>query len=464
MVWSHQSNNSYRELEFTIAHVADINLDRLLKRRQIRNSRPCAIATLKILRRVVDEFTGRDVAKLMTQIRHVGRRLTAAQPREMAIGNVVRRVLGLVREVAEDEHEDADTPSMSEAPTPTKPSHRPALNANISTFSPLNKAATQPADIDVLVRESEGPPIDSISNQRPPLLTSHTSYAVNAPAVTSLFGIFSNPAAPSSTSSTPMQASGPTSPSIKPIDMSELSLVDKQAHKDIITDVLQGIQEIGDEIDQCSDQIAGYALEHIHADEMILVHGMSHTIQKFLLTAARKRRFAVILVESETDDRSSVLSSAKNADDGDAQAAYDSDEETLRRRSKERDDAAPDQLANLQHKNLSVTIIPHSAVFAIMSRINKVLLATHAVLANGGLVASTGAYNIAQAARAHKIPVVVLSGVYKLSPMYPFNTDELVEWGDAGAVGDGIAEGVEVSNPVKEYVPEGLVDLYITNL
>lgn len=441
---------------------------RLLKRRQIRNSRPCAIATLKILRRVVDEFKGRDVAKLMAQIRHVGRRLTAAQPREMAIGNVVRRVLGLVREVAEDEHDDMDTPSMSEAGshTPTKFSQRPALNASISTFSPLNKAATQPADMDGQIGESEDTTADPVPDQRPPLLTSHTSYAVNAPAVTSLFGIFSNPAAASPTSSTPMHASGPTSPSIKPFDMAELSLTDKHAHKDIINDVLQGIQEIGDEIDQCADQIAGYAPDHIHADEIVLVHGMSHTIQKFLLTASRKRRFAVVLVESETDERSSVLSSS-NFDDGDAQAAYDSDEETLRRRrTKERDgdDTKPDQLAGLQHKNLSITIIPHSAVFAIMSRINKVLLATHAVLANGGLVASTGAYNIAQAARSHKIPVVVLSGVYKLSPMYPFNTDELVEWGDASAVADDLAEGVEVSNPVKEYVPEGLVDLYITNL
>ena len=74
----------------------------MLKRRQIRNSRPCAIATTALLLRVVGEFKGRDAAKLVERIRQVGRRLTSAQPREVVVGNIVRRVLGLVREVVED--------------------------------------------------------------------------------------------------------------------------------------------------------------------------------------------------------------------------------------------------------------------------------------------------------------------------------------------------------------------------
>jgi translation initiation factor eIF-2B subunit beta len=107
-------------------------------------------------------------------------------------------------------------------------------------------------------------------------------------------------------------------------------------------------------------------------------------------------------------------------------------------------------------------------VFAIMSRVNKVILATHTVLANGGLVAAAGAHMIAKAAKEHQIPVVVLSGVYKLSPVYPFDIDELIEHGDAGSVvpyDDGeFVEKVDVENPLYDYVPADLVDLYITNL
>ncbi|TKA51264.1 hypothetical protein B0A49_12145, partial [Cryomyces minteri] len=72
-------------------HAVDANIERfisLLKRRQIRNSRPCAIATATLLRNVVTEFREKDVVKLLDRIRRVGQRLTAAQPREMAVGNI----------------------------------------------------------------------------------------------------------------------------------------------------------------------------------------------------------------------------------------------------------------------------------------------------------------------------------------------------------------------------------------
>jgi translation initiation factor eIF-2B subunit beta len=58
--------------------------------------------------------------------------------------------------------------------------------------------------------------------------------------------------------------------------------------------------------------------------------------------------------------------------------------------------------------------------------------------------------------------------VYKLSPIYPFDFDSLIEYGDAGKVlsyedGD-LVDKVDVENPLYDYVPAELVDLYITNL
>jgi translation initiation factor eIF-2B subunit beta len=132
------------------------------------------------------------------------------------------------------------------------------------------------------------------------------------------------------------------------------------------------------------------------------------------------------------------------------------------------DEEADERWKPLISMGIQVILIPDSAVFALMSRVNKVILAPHTVLANGGLIAATGALTIAQAAKVHQTPVVVVSGVYKLSPVYPFDMEELVEYGDPGKViqfqqGD-LVENVDVSNPIYDYVSADLVDLYITNL
>lgn len=75
---------------------------------------------------------------------------------------------------------------------------------------------------------------------------------------------------------------------------------------------------------------------------------------------------------------------------------------------------------------------------------------------------------IAKAARMHRTPVVVLSGVYNLSPVYPFDVKALIEYGDPSSIiafGEGdLIEKMDVDNPLFDYVPTTLVDLYITNL
>lgn len=96
------------------------------------------------------------------------------------------------------------------------------------------------------------------------------------------------------------------------------------------------------------------------------------------------------------------------------------------------------------------------------------ILAPHTVLANGGLVASAGAHAIALAAQVHKTPVVVLSGVFKLSPIYPFMTDRLVSVGAPekalGRMEIPPGTGSSGCNVLTDFVTPDLVDLYITNL
>lgn len=222
-------------------------------------------------------------------------------------------------------------------------------------------------------------------------------------------------------------------------------------NKDVRAEVLDGIGEIIDELGQVDDQIAAYALDHIHSNEIILTHTSSTTVQRFLLKAAAKRKFTVIHAESYPNNHEATHATVSGNSGG--------DEEILSTESFQKP---------LIALGITVILIPDSAVFALMSRVNKVILGTHSVLANGGLVAAAGTRVIARAAKVHQTPVVVVSGVYKLSPVYPFDFESLIEYGDASKVigyDDGdLVDQIDVQNPLYDYVPAELVDLYITNL
>ncbi|KAJ5489664.1 translation initiation factor eIF-2B subunit beta [Penicillium diatomitis] len=388
------------------------NLISLLKRRQIRHSRSCATATAYLLRHVVSVCKTSDPLKLIERVQTVGRRLVAAQPREMVVGNVVRRVLGLIRDEAEDDH-DAEF-ALSEAGSESQP-HTPRAFDDPSSSLPLDR--------DALSLRGDG-----------------AERQTSRPTLHSMFSLLSHPEAEFSPISTP----GTQSPNGRMPPHGA-------GGKDVKAEVLEGIGEIIDELGQVDDQIASYALEHIHSNEIILTHTSSTTVQKFLVKAATKRKFTVIHAESFPNNHEATHAtvSGKSVND----------EENLST------EAFQKPLIAL---GITVILIPDSAVFALMSRVNKVILGTHSVLANGGLVAAAGTRVIARAAKVHQTPVVVVSGVYKLSPVYPFDFESLIEYGDASKVlpyedGD-LVDQIDVQNPIYDYVPAELVDLYITNL
>jgi translation initiation factor eIF-2B subunit beta len=270
------------------------------------------------------------------------------------------------------------------------------------------------------------------------MLRQDADRAGSRPPLTSMFSLLSHPAEDNSPASTP----GTQSPR---------GFLGHGPSKDVRAEVLEGINEIIDELDQVDDQISSYALEHIHSNEIILTHTSSTTVQKFLVKAASKRKFTVIHAESYPNNHDATHATVSGTS-----AA---DEENLSF------EAFQKPLIAL---GITVILIPDSAVFALMSRVNKVILGTHSVLANGGLIAAAGTRVIARAAKVHQTPVVVVSGVYKLSPVYPFDFDSLIEYGDASKVlpfedGD-LVDQIDVQNPLYDYVPAELVDLYITNL
>lgn len=424
----------------------------LLKRRQIRNSRPCAIATARLLLQVVASKRWQNPQDLIKRIREVGHKLVTAQPREMAVGNITRRVLGVVREVVEEDEDPESTATSESLPGPavSAESGRPALSSSLSTFSPLHQNAALPQTAQVQQSGASSPSLDGHAGsppRRPHLQAGAGSYVGQGPDGISLFGLFQPSQTGTPFGGTPQAGSGTASP----IPKSTKNQEETKEKLDVKLEVIDGIKELLDELDVVDGQIAESALDHIHNNEIILTHTSSQTVQKFLSTAARKRKFTVIHAEAYPNDHISTHATIVN---GGVKGGEDED--------------ADERWKPLTAMGIQVILIPDSAVFALMSRINKVILAPHTVLANGSLIAAAGASTIAQAAKAHHVPVVVLSGVYKLSPVYPFDNEDLIEYGDPSKVvpyqeGDFI-DKVDVINPIYDHVDAELVDLYITNL
>ena len=205
--------------------------------------------------------------------------------------------------------------------------------------------------------------------------------------------------------------------------------------------VLEAVRTFIDDLGELHEDISRQALEHIHEQEVVLTFGRSKTVMEFLKAAARKRTFSVIVAES---------------------APQYEGRQTAR---------------DLSREGIKATVVTDSAVFALMTRVNKVIIGVRAVLANGGLLAHAGAYLIAMAAKAHHVPLVVLSGLYKFTPLYPSeDQDTFADMGPPNAVmpfdeadmvvrhhDDALDAGIVVKNPLYDYVPPSHVSLFISN-
>jgi len=103
-----------------------------------------------------------------------------------------------------------------------------------------------------------------------------------------------------------------------------------------------------------------------------------------------------------------------------------------------------------------------------MPRVTRVFLSSHSIMPNGGFIAASGSRIIAKAAQMHRVPVIAVGGVYKLSPLFPYDEEGLIEYGDSGKVVDykdgPLVDDIEVLNPIHDYIEPDLVDLVITNM
>ncbi|XP_027203899.2 eukaryotic translation initiation factor 2B subunit beta [Dermatophagoides pteronyssinus] len=194
------------------------------------------------------------------------------------------------------------------------------------------------------------------------------------------------------------------------------------------------IGELLSELDTSGENIAQQADEHIYWDEVILTIGRSKTVEAFLKYAAKKKRkFQVIVAECSPDNNGHDLA------------------------------------ISLAKENINTILIHDSAIFSVMSRVNKVIIGTHSIMANGGIKAVSGTYTLALAAKQYSVPFIVCTGMFKLTPKHLASYDQLAfnKFESSEKVLNyeySYSVECQVMNPVFDYVPPELITIFVSNI
>ncbi|XP_050119779.1 uncharacterized protein LOC126597061 [Malus sylvestris] len=362
-----------------------------LRKRKVEGSRETARLTAELLRTVISAqklpSPTNQAAALIAAVRGVGQRLIAANPVELAIGNIVRRIFHIIREEE--------------------------LSLQVEGLS----LSTQGRDRDRDEEDDKAFLSSAATSQR----------LLRSPSLADLLG--SRAAMAPASTNQEIQGKG------KVADKSPSSWTLKH-------NVIEAVNDLIEDIITCHEQIADLAVELIHQNEVVLTLGQSRTVKKFLCAAKKKRSFQVFVAEGAPKYLGHVLAKA------------------------------------LAAKGLQTTMITDSSVFAMISRVNVVIVGVHAVMANGGIIAPVGTNMVALAAKKHAVPFVVVAGTHKLCPLYPNNPEvllndmrcpsELLSFGEFSdfvdfSIGSG-ASLLNIVNPSFDYVPPELVSLFVTEI
>lgn len=274
-----------------------------LKRQQIAGSHLVAVTTTLLYRFVVSKWTNHST--LILAVKEVGRRLTAAAPTELVLGNIMRRVLHIIREesfnVMLQEEEDEGHDGSKRAPD------------------------VKGGDASHVIKHKEFSHGDHV----------HFGASGSLGSSSGLFGMLadgyglgSSDLNPSDTGSTSAEASVSANDHLNNYNLKPL--------------VIEGIKELLEELEHVHSTIATQSLEYIHFNEFIMTLGQSRTVESFLKFAAKRRKFTVMVAEGAPGYSGHPMA------------------------------------ISLAQAGIEVVLIPDSAIFAVMSRVNKVILGCHA--------------------------------------------------------------------------------------
>ncbi|XP_063717049.1 translation initiation factor eIF2B subunit beta-like [Symsagittifera roscoffensis] len=205
-----------------------------------------------------------------------------------------------------------------------------------------------------------------------------------------------------------------------------------QSKKELKETFIDCLEEYTAELENSCSNIASQSLDHIHHNEIILTIGYSKTVSEFLKEASQTRKFQVLVSEAAPSYKGHQMA------------------------------------RELVDAGINTTLCADSNIFAVMSRVNKVLIGSRLILADGSIMSCAGALLVAQAAQHFSVPVICCGAFYKVTPKYLSSQDQnfstLLSPQQSLPLKHISSLQTFVANPAYDFVPASYLTLLISSL
>ncbi|KAL1435666.1 hypothetical protein MTO96_010961 [Rhipicephalus appendiculatus] len=187
--------------------------------------------------------------------------------------------------------------------------------------------------------------------------------------------------------------------------------------------LLDSLDELERELRHSAENVAAQGPEHIQSGDLLLTQGRSRTVEAFLKRGPLRTSAHFRFWWQRGGPRCEGVQLAES----------------------------------LARVGIATTLVPDSAILALMPRVSKVILGTDCVLADGGLQAPCGSHALALAARHCAVPLLVCAPGATLSPQLPCSESAYQQLGSPEPLGPEPRSGALLLNPASDCVPPDLV-------
>ncbi|CAI2372234.1 unnamed protein product [Moneuplotes crassus] len=204
------------------------------------------------------------------------------------------------------------------------------------------------------------------------------------------------------------------------------------AYRDFKSNLEESLLEIQTDIEEAYGAISFHCREQFQDNDTVLTIGYSSTVLELFKDAKEKSDFTVVVAENSPENSG----------------------KTMQKR--------------LSSLGIKTILLADTSIFSYMSKINKVIISTRAIMADGGLITDAGVELAVLAADYHTVPVIVVSALYKLTPLYPFDNTTYNKIVSPKTVLNSkeckFGEKVDVIVAKYDYIEPEYISLYITNV
>ena len=370
-----------------------VNFKRKLRKKDYINSTYIAKDTaelfLQLIKNSIAEKSITTLAELILLVTYLGKMFTAIDPVQFCTGNVIKRILHIIRE------------EIKENTTEDKIDYEKKQEIIYEKIKEIKRNIKKIKNLDFESEEKNEKKLNDLDEEN---------------------------GEDSSSEKTSTQK-------LYEIQKIKLNIPISETNKD---NILTKMDELIAEIDSINDAIINQKEinDLINNDDIILTTNYSQQVAELLIENAKTKKFKVLVAES------TPLFNKKS------------------------------QAETLIKKGIDTTIVDDDDIYDIMNKLTKikVLIGARAFLVNGGLITYGGAYNICLAANMFSIPVIIVGGTTKLTPMHAFKHELYNEFLSPSFIYgnkvkyEGDISGIQFNNPYLDYVPPNLITMYATNI